>query len=66
MGVGDEIAARPAGYLGVPLAKKPGISPNFNIDLINEALKNGLVDVKVCGVNEVWSGLKLVIRLRDR
>ncbi len=30
------------------------------------ALKNGLVDVKVCAVDEVWSGLKLVIRLRDR
>ena len=26
----------------------------------------GLVDVKVCAVDEVWSGLKLVYRLRDR
>jgi hypothetical protein len=32
----------------------------------NEALKNGLVDVKVCAVDEIWSGLKLVIRLKDR
>jgi len=30
------------------------------------ALSHGLVDVKVCAVDEVWSGLKLVIRLRDR
>jgi len=30
------------------------------------ALKNGLVDVKVCAVDETWSGLKLVIRLKDR
>jgi hypothetical protein len=30
------------------------------------ALKNGLVDVKVCAVDEIWSGLKLVIRLKDR
>ena len=30
------------------------------------ALKIGLVDVKVCAVNEVWSGLKLVYRLKDR
>ncbi len=30
------------------------------------ALQNGLVDVKVCAVDEVWSGLKLVIRLKDR
>lgn len=30
------------------------------------ALKNKLVDVKVCAVNEVWSGLKLVIPVKDR
>jgi len=29
-------------------------------------LETGLVDVKVCAVDEVWSGLKFVIRLRDR
>jgi hypothetical protein len=29
-------------------------------------LKNGLVDVKVCAVNETWSGLKFVYRLSDR
>ena len=32
----------------------------------NFALKNKLVDVKVCAVSEVWSGLKLVIPLKDR
>ncbi|MBT8282069.1 MAG: DUF3052 domain-containing protein [Muriicola sp.] len=26
----------------------------------------GLVDIKVCSVNEVWSGLKFVIPLKDR
>ncbi|MEO7212176.1 DUF3052 family protein [Mucilaginibacter sp.] len=30
------------------------------------ALQTGLVDVKVCAVDEVWSGLKLVIRVKDR
>lgn len=30
------------------------------------ALQNGLVDVKVCAVDEVWSGLKLVIPVKDR
>jgi hypothetical protein len=30
------------------------------------ALPLGLVDVKVCAVDEVWSGLKLVIRKRLR
>ena len=39
------------------------VSENIIRDL---ALNNGLVDVKVCAVNEVWSGLKLVIRLNDR
>jgi hypothetical protein len=29
-------------------------------------LATGLVDVKICAVNEVWSGLKFVIRLKDR
>jgi len=30
------------------------------------ALASRLVDVKVCAVDETWSGLKLVRRLRDR
>ena len=30
------------------------------------ALSSGLVDVKVCAVDAVWSGLKLVIRVKDR
>lgn len=30
------------------------------------ALKNGLVDVKVCAVDDVWSGLKLIIPVKDR
>ena len=30
------------------------------------ALKNGLVDIKVCAVDEVWSALKLVIPVKDR
>jgi len=30
------------------------------------ALSLGLVDVKVCAVDEDWSGLKLVYRLKDR
>jgi len=30
------------------------------------ALEMGLVDVKVCAIDDVWSGLKLVYRLKDR
>ncbi|HEY5824787.1 MAG TPA: DUF3052 domain-containing protein [Cyclobacteriaceae bacterium] len=29
-------------------------------------LANGLVDVKVCAVDEVWSGLKFMFRIKDR
>ncbi len=29
-------------------------------------LDAGLVDVKICAVNDVWSGLKFVYRLKDR
>lgn len=29
-------------------------------------LEAGLVDVKVCAVNDIWSGLKFVYRLKDR
>jgi hypothetical protein len=29
-------------------------------------LANGLVDVKVCAIDETWSGLKFMFRLKDR
>ena len=32
----------------------------------NFGLNNGLVDVKVCAVDEVWSGLKFMYRVKDR
>ena len=32
----------------------------------NYALEIGLVDIKVCAVDEIWSGLKLVIPVKDR
>ena len=36
-------------------------------DVVRElALANALVDNKVCAIDETWSGLRLVIRLRDR
>ncbi len=35
-------------------------------DVRAAALAGGLVDVKICAVDETWSGLKCVFRLRDR
>ena len=32
----------------------------------NFAIKIGLVDIKVCAIDESWSGLKLVIQVKDR
>ncbi|GJL94796.1 MAG: DUF3052 domain-containing protein [Hyphococcus sp.] len=35
-------------------------------DIRSAALRIGLVDIKVCAVDETWSGLKLVIPVKDR
>jgi len=44
-----------------------GIITDLKRDLIREYLLNlGLVDVKVCAVDEKWSGLKFVYRVKDR
>ncbi|MDB4918768.1 MAG: hypothetical protein JWQ54_751 [Mucilaginibacter sp.] len=32
----------------------------------NYAIQTGLVDIKVCAVDEIWSGLKLVIPVKNR
>ena len=47
--------------------KSAGIATDVTEDVIrNYALKNDLVDVKVCAVSDVWSGLKLVVPLAKR
>lgn len=47
--------------------KAAGIATDVTEDVIrNYALRNGLVDVKVCAVSEQWSGLKLVVPLALR
>lgn len=58
----------PAGMLWVSWPKKTsGVATDMNEnDVRRIGLESGLVDVKVCAVNEVWSGLKFVIRLKDR
>jgi hypothetical protein len=58
------VAIRPDGALWVSWPKKAAKVPtDITEDVIRElALPLGLVDVKVCAVDAVWSGLKLVIR----
>ena len=43
------------------------VKTDLNENVVREiGLRNGLVDVKVCAVDEVWSGLKFMYRLKDR
>ncbi len=59
---------RPDATIWVSWPKKASKVPtDITEDVIREvALPMGLVDVKVCAVNEVWSGLKLVVRKENR
>jgi len=58
----------PAGILWVSWPKKSAkIDTDVTEDAIRaEALPLGLVDIKVCAVDDIWSGLKLVIRKSER
>ena len=58
----------PAGMLWVSWPKKSsGVATDLDENIVREiGLGLGLVDVKVCAVNETWSGLKFVIRVKDR
>ena len=65
-----ELATRltPTGGLWVCWPKKAsGVPTNVTEGVAREiGLAVGLVDNKVCAVDEVWSGLRFVTRLRDR
>ena len=44
-----------------------GVKTDLNENVVRDiGLGNGLVDVKVAAVDEIWSGLKFVYRLADR
>ncbi len=57
-----------AGALWISWPKQSsGVATDLTEDVIRGVgLAHGLVDVKVCAVDDVWSGLKLVRRLKDR
>jgi hypothetical protein len=47
--------------------RSSGLPSDLDENIIRETgLRNGMVDVKVCAVNDQWSGLKFVFRLKDR
>jgi hypothetical protein len=59
---------KPNGMLWVSWPKKTsGVPTDVNENLVREVgLAAGLVDVKICAVDGIWSGLKFVYRLKDR
>jgi hypothetical protein len=61
-------AIAPDGMIWVSWPKKAsGIATDLSDVVVREAaLPLGLVDVKVCAVDEVWSGLKFVIPVTQR
>jgi hypothetical protein len=61
-------ALRDEGALWISWPKgTAGIHTDVNENVVREVgLANGLVDVKVCAVDETWSALKFVRRLKDR
>lgn len=47
--------------------KSSGLATDLSFTNVQRiGLDAGLVDVKICAVNDVWSGLKFVYRLKDR
>ena len=61
-------ALDPAGGLWIAWPKRAsGVTTDVTENVVRDlGLAAGLVDNKVCAVDQVWSGLRLVYRLRDR
>jgi len=59
---------KPNGMIWVSWPKKASkVSTDVTEDLVrNYAIKLGLVDIKVCAVDGIWSGLKLVFPVKNR
>jgi hypothetical protein len=61
-------AIHPDGGLWIAWPKRAsGVDTDITEDVVRDlGLAAGLVDNKVCAIDETWSGLRLVYRLRDR
>jgi len=57
-------AIEPDGLLWIAWPKRAsGVETDMTEDVVRDvALPTGLVDTKVCAIDEVWSGLRLVVR----
>jgi hypothetical protein len=58
----------PAGMVWIAWPKKSsGVASDLDENVVRKAgLADGLVDIKVCAITEIWSGLKFVIPVKDR
>jgi hypothetical protein len=63
-----EQAILPNGALWIAWPKRAsGVSTDMTEDVVRKhALPRGLVDNKVCAIDETWSALRLVVRLENR
>ena len=61
-------AIEPHGVIWVSWPKKAsGIASDLTDVVVRDtALPLGLVDIKVCAVDDIWSGLKFVVPLKER
>ena len=61
-------ALDPAGALWIAWPKRAArVDTDLTEDVVRElGLVAGVVDVKVCAIDATWSGLKLVVRVKDR
>ncbi|SRR5712692_5387679 len=66
----SQYAARlnPSGMIWIAWPKKSsGVATDLSFTNVQGiGLAAGLVDVKICAIDDVWSGLKFVFRLKDR
>lgn len=58
----------PKGMIWIAWPKKSsGAATDLSFERVQRiGLDAGLVDVKICAIDETWSGLKFVFRLKDR
>ncbi len=58
----------PSGMLWIAWPKKAsGVFTDLSFEVVQRVgLEAGLVDTKICAIDAVWSGLKFVIRLKNR
>jgi hypothetical protein len=63
-----ERAIPPAGSIWIAWPKRAsGVATDMTEDVVRRhALPRGLVDNKVCAIDDTWSGLRLVVRLEHR